>query len=156
MKSRLSNLHYFFLFLLSSIGFYSCSEDTNLNKIVPYVRVQFEHLDNENKLGAVGNAIYLGENDIATSAAGYKNHGIIIVRLNDGFAAYDATCTHDVESEEHVELDGVFAVCPVCNSKFDILQGGFPFNGSKARYNLKTYRTSNSNAGNHAEIRVYN
>ncbi len=156
MKSRQSNLHYFFLFLFTLIGFSSCSKDTNLDKIVPYTRVEFEYLDNENKLGAVGNTIYLDEDDIITSSAGYKNHGIIIVRLNEGFAAFDATCTHDVEAAEHVELDGAFAVCPICDSKFNVLQGGFPFNGSVARHQLKEYDTSSTNEGNHATIRVRN
>ncbi|MCZ4693283.1 hypothetical protein DWB61_02185 [Ancylomarina euxinus] len=156
MKPSQSNLHYFFLFLLTLVGFSSCSKDTNLDKIVPYAHVEFEYLDNENKLGAVGNTIYLDENDIITSSAGYKNHGIILVKLNEGYAAFDATCTHDVESQEHVELDGVFAVCPICDSKFNILQGGEPFNGSVARYNLKQYKTSSNGASSHAKIRVYN
>jgi nitrite reductase/ring-hydroxylating ferredoxin subunit len=156
MKSRQSNLHYFFLFLLTLIGFSSCSKDTDLDKIVPYSRVQFEYLDNENKLGAVGNSIYLNEDDITTSSAGYKNHGIILVKLSEGYAAFDATCTNDVESEEHVEIDGAFAICPVCDSKFNILQGGFPFAGSAARYQLKVYNTSSTSEGNHATIRVRN
>ena len=156
MKSRQSNLHYFFLFLLTLIGFSSCSKDTNLDKIVPYTRIQFEYNDNENKLGAENNSIYLDENDIITSSAGYRNHGIIIVRLSDGYAAFDATCTNDVESEEHIELDGVFAVCPVCDSKFNILDNGYPFNGSVARHKLKEYKTSSTSEGNHAKIRVYN
>lgn len=156
MKSSQSNLHYFFLILIPLLAFSSCSKDTNIDKIVPYTRVEFEYLDNENKLGAVGNSIYLDEDDIITSSAGYKNHGIIIVRLNEGFAAFDATCTNDVEADEHVELDGSFAECPICGSKFNVLQGGEPFNGSVARYNLKQYKTSSQSAGNHATIRVYN
>jgi len=156
MKSRLSNLHYFFIFLLPLIGFSSCSKDTNIDDIVPHVKIDFEYLDNENKLGAVGNSIYLDENDIVTHAAGYKNHGIIIVRLSDGYAAFDATCTNDVEAEEHIELDGVFAVCPNCDSNFNILQGGQPFNGSEARYSLKKYSTSDNGSNNHVKIRVFN
>tara|TARA_R110001583_G_scaffold74156_6_gene205605 strand:+ start:9736 stop:10206 length:471 start_codon:yes stop_codon:yes gene_type:complete len=156
MKSRQSNLHYFFLFLFTLIGFSSCSKDTNLDKIVPYTRVEFEYLDNENKLGAVGSSIYLDEDDIITSSAGYKNHGIIIVRLNEGFAAFDATCTYDVEAAEHVELDGSFAECPICESKFNIQQDGQPFNNSVARFNLKQYKTSSQSEGNHATIRVRN
>ncbi len=156
MKSRQSNLHYFFLFLLTLAGFSSCSEDTNLDEIIPNVPVNFQYLDNENKLGASGNAIYLSENDISTPPAGYKNHGIIIVRLNEGYAAFDATCTHDPEDQKHIELDGSFALCPICGSKFNIQQSGQPFNGSVARYNLKEYKTSSQSEGNHATIRVYN
>lgn len=156
MKSRQPNLHYFFLFLLTLTGFSSCSEDTNIDKIIPYTRVEFEYIDNENKLGAVGNSIYLDENDVISYSAGYKNHGIILVKLNEGVAAYDATCTHDVEAEEHIELDGIFAVCPLCESKFNILQGGEPFNGSEARYNLKKYKTSYNETNSHIRIRVYN
>lgn len=156
MKSRQSNLHFFFLFLFTLIGFSSCSKDTNLDKIVPYTRVEFEYHDNENKLGAENNSIYLDEDDIITSSAGYKNHGIILVHLNEGIVAFDATCTHDVESEEHLKLDGNFAVCPVCDSKFNILQIGEPFSGSIARYNLKKYKTYSQSVGNHATIRVRN
>jgi len=156
MKSKQSNLHFFFLLLFTLIGFSSCSDDTNTDDIVPYVRISFKYIDNNNALGAVGNSVYLDENDIVTSSAGYNGHGIIIVRLTKGYAAYDATCTNDVESEYHVELDGTFAICPVCGSKFNILQDGQPFNGSKAIYNLIQYKTSSTSEGNHASIRVYN
>ena len=81
MKSRQSNLHFFFLFLLTLIGFSSCSEGTDINDIVPDTHVDFTYHDNENKLGAENNSIYLGEDDIITSSAGYKNHGIILVLL---------------------------------------------------------------------------
>ncbi|MRT91637.1 hypothetical protein [Ancylomarina sp. 16SWW S1-10-2] len=156
MKLRQSNLHFFFLFLFILIDLSSCSKGTDIDEIVPYTLVDFTYHDNENKLGAENNCIYLDEETIGISKVGYKNHGIILVHLNDGIVAFDATCTNDVESDNHLELDGNFAVCPDCDSKFNILQVGEPFSGSVARYSLKTYKTSTYSLGNHATIRVRN
>ena len=156
MKPSHSNLHYFFLLLFTLICFSSCSDDTDTDDIVPYTLVSFTYIDNNNELAAVANSVYLDENNITTTSAGYKNHGVIIVKLTEGYAAFDATCTNDVESENHVVPDGAFAVCPDCGSTFNLLQDGYPFNDQKAIYKLKEYRTSYTSEGNHATIRVYN
>ena len=144
MKSRLSNLHYFFIFLLTLIGFSSCSDATDINDVVPYTRVQFEiHLVYYNDLDVPGKALYFDQNDIINSAAGYRDHGIYIVNTGDGFIAMDASCTHDVEADEHVEINednDALGICPLCKSEFVFLSGGSVHVGP-AKYDLKKYHT---------------
>lgn len=148
-----SNLLYFFLFLLLSTTFCSCSSDNDNKEIVPSWHINSTlYLDFHSELGSVGNALYFSS--IGGETVGYNDHGIIVVKLNNGFAAYDATCTHDIDVEEHVEPDGVFAECPVCESKFNLLDGGYPFEGSVAIHPLKKYRTSYSSSNR--TLRIYN
>jgi nitrite reductase/ring-hydroxylating ferredoxin subunit len=154
-----SNLLYFFLLLPLYGAICSCSSDSvDINDIVPYRKIDVNlNLDYHNEL-TNNTAIYF--DDVYGQQVGYKNHGIIVFRANDQYYAYDATCTNDVESIEHVELndpddqdawEGV-AVCPVCKSEFLIQNGAFPINESVAKYPLKSYRTSKS--GN--MLRIYN
>ncbi len=153
MSINKSNLLYFFLFLLLNTIFCSCSSDNKNKDIVPNWHINSTlYLDYHSELGSVNNALYFS--DIGGEPVGYMNHGIIVVKLNTGFAVYDATCTHDVEAEENVELDGVFAECPVCESKFNILDGGYPFEGSVARYPLKKYNARYSSSSN--TLRIFN
>jgi nitrite reductase/ring-hydroxylating ferredoxin subunit len=153
MKSNKSNLLYFFLFLLLSSFFSACSDSKSVDDIVPNWHINATiHLDYHSELNSVGNALYFDE--IGGSTVGYKNHGIFIIKLNSGYAAYDATCTHDVDADDPLELEGIFAECPICESKFNLMDGGYPFEGSIAKYPLKKYKTSFSSANN--TLRVYN
>ncbi|MDQ1769933.1 hypothetical protein GQR60_09070 [Labilibaculum sp. A4] len=152
MSHNKSNLPLFFLFCLINITFCSCSKDTNVDEIIPYVYVNGKiYLEFYDGLNSVGNALYFDE--IGTST-GYNGHGFIVVRTSTyEFDVFDASCTNDRDSEEHVELDGVFVKCPVCKSKFNILGDGYPFNGSVAIHKLKEYRNSYSSSTNTLNVR---
>ncbi len=141
MNSNKSNLQYFFLILLLNLTFCSCSKDTNVNEIIPYTYVKGTiHLDFYSELNSVGNALYFDE--IGTST-GYYGHGFIVIRTSTSeFAVFDASCTNDKDSDEHVEIEGTYAECPVCESKFSLLTGGWPFNDSVAEYKLKEYKST--------------
>lgn len=153
MSNNKSNLLHFFLFLLISIPFYSCSETTDENDIVPYTYVSGTiYLDFYSELNSIGNALYFDE--IGTSV-GYNGHGFIVVRTGTyEFTVFDATCTNYVDYDEHVEINGSYAECPVCESKFSLLTGGWPFNNSDAKYKLKEYKNSYSSSNN--TLHVYN
>ncbi|MPQ45606.1 hypothetical protein GCQ56_01180 [Marinifilum sp. N1E240] len=153
MNVNKSNLLYFFLLLTLSSLFCSCSSNSEEDEIIPntYINATI-YLDYYSELGSVGNAIYF--ETINGSSVGYLGHGVIVVKVNNGFSAFDATCSHDIEDEAHVELDGTFAECPICNSKFNLLDGGYPFEGSVARYPLKEFSTSYSSSSN--TLRIYN
>jgi len=157
MKSRQSNLHYFFLFLLTLIGFSSCSKGTDINEIVPYTRVSFQtYRYYHPELEDIGTGVYFDSDDPFNSSAGYRNHGIYIVNTGDDFIAMDATCTHDVDSVQHVILkedDPYIGVCPICKSEYIFLSGGANHTGP-SRHALRNYRVIyNSDT---KEIRVTN
>lgn len=79
---------------------------------------------------------------------GYKGNGIIVVHTpEDEYKAYDCTCTYELSDTAAVrpdERDIAGAICPCCGSKFELINCGMPTSG-KARYSLKSYRTTFSN-----------
>jgi len=152
MNDYKSNLLHFFLFLLLNITFWSCSDTTDEDDIVPYTYVNGTiRLDYYNDLNAIGNALYFDE--IGTSV-GYNGHGFIVVRTGTSeFAVFDATCTNDIDSDEYLEINGSYAECPVCGSKFSLLTGGWPFNESVAKYKLKEYQNTYYSSNNTLKVR---
>jgi len=142
MKSRQSNLHYFFLFLFTLIGFSSCSKGKNINEIIPYTRIKFQTYRHYHQdLEKIGEGIYFDSEDGFNSAAGYNNNGIYIINTGDGFLAMDATCTYNI-SDEHIILkedNPLIGICPDCKSEFIFLSGGAMHKGP-ARYPLRNYR----------------
>lgn len=49
-----------------------------------------------------------------------------VVVYIDGFgtySAYDMACPHCVKQDEPVEVDGMFAVCPICGEEYDLGAG---------------------------------
>jgi hypothetical protein len=130
----MSKLRLFFLIILLPIVFFRCET----NNPVPQVPVNFIIELNSplyNVLNSPGSSIIIPNE-------GYKNHGVIVTRVNfDEFAAYDATCTYDPEDAwGRVELDasGIFAFDKICNSKFNLLYDGSVMNGP-ATVPLKMY-----------------
>ncbi|WP_461630503.1 Rieske (2Fe-2S) protein [Labilibaculum euxinus] len=152
MSHNKSNLPLFFLFCLINITFCSCSKDTNVDEIIPYTYVKGTiYLDFYSELNSVGNALYFDEID---ASVGYNGHGFIVVRTSTSeFTVFDATCTNDKDSEEHLKIEGSYAECPVCGSKFSLLTGGWPFNDSEAKYKLKEYRNTYYSGNNTLKIR---
>ena len=152
MRINKSNLLYFFLFLLLNTFFCSCSKTISEDDIVPHVFVQGTiYLEYHSELNSIGNALYFDE--IGTST-GYKGHGFIVVRTSSSeFAVFDASCTNDVEADEHVEVDEALAVCPICESQYSLLTGAWPLNNSVAKYKLKGYRNTYYSSRNELKVR---
>lgn len=131
--------------LFTLLSFHSCNEN---HQVVPNVYVDFTIMltDPEfNALNVPGNSI---------TVTGGVN-GIIIYRISqDEFAAYDRTCTHNVDDSCQVQVDEtlLFAVDSMCcGSKFLLLDGSV-YEG-EAIYPLKSYRTSFDGS---TYLRVYN
>lgn len=145
-----SNVTHFFVYILLIFAFSSCSSDEEYDPVIPHTYVNITlHLDYYTQLNTTGTPVYI--DNIAGKTQGYRGHGIIVMRLNDKFVAYDATCTHDTEIKEHLEIEGLFAKCPVCESKFN-LYDSYPFKGSVARYPMKVYKTYFSSSNNTLRI----
>lgn len=63
---------------------------------------------------------------------------------SDAYYAFDAACPYEANSKTRVEVDadGLYAVCPACQSRFELINGfGNPVSGP-AEYNLKPYQVS--------------
>nr|WP_320118119.1 hypothetical protein [uncultured Marinifilum sp.] len=160
MNINKSNLLYFFLLLPLCLIFCSCSSDSvDINDIVPYRKIDvYLDLTYYNEL-TNNTALYFDYID--GNWVGYKNHGIFVYKSNGQYYCCDASCTHDVEADEHLELNdpddddawnnGV--TCPICGSEFILsTESPSPIPGSTAIYSLKSYNISLS--GN--KLHIYN
>ncbi len=121
-------------FILLVSGINSCNDKDH---VVPYRYVNFSISIYDPEfvtLTSPGNSI---------TVTGGVN-GIVIYRISEtDFAAYDRTCTYQVEENCQVSVDntGVFAVDSVCCSSEFLLLDGSVTNGP-ATYPLKPYNTS--------------
>jgi len=143
----LSNLLYFLAILFASAFFSACSSDKVNEEIIPYTYINFKiNLDYYNHLNPIGNSLYFKQMP-GGGSLGYRGHGIIVTHTMDGYVTYDATCTLDINSGEALVLKEPLAECPVCKSRFSLLDA-YPLNNSEARYPLKKYRTRYSSSNN--------
>jgi nitrite reductase/ring-hydroxylating ferredoxin subunit len=143
-----SNLRFFFLSLLLLFAQTACEK--NKNDVIPDVYVNF-YLDLNDPeffdLNAVANHFIVTSltNNIGSNAAGFSGNGIIVYHSMPGeYLAYDRTCPHDyVNGGESVKvnIDGIYAVCPECETNYALPSGGTPSSGP-GKYPLKNYRTS--------------
>jgi nitrite reductase/ring-hydroxylating ferredoxin subunit len=145
-----SNINIFFILLLTLLFPASCSKEKN--DVIPDVYVDFYISLNDPQffdLTAPLNYAYVdaSTNNIGERAAGYDGNGIIIFRAQENeFFAYDRTCPHDYfvngMSIKVSVIDGIYAVCPECSSKYALPNYGTPLSGYVSKYPLKNYRTS--------------
>ncbi|MDP2422752.1 MAG: Rieske 2Fe-2S domain-containing protein [Bacteroidales bacterium] len=118
--------------------------------------------DDENEIPFTPTNIYIDPNSTINwelnSPGGWiylsntaPSKGIIVYRSSmDDFMAFERTCSHDPREPAArvvVESSSITAACPVCSSKFILLDGS-PFSGP-ARRPLKQYRTSYNGATLH-------
>ncbi|MDP4290641.1 MAG: hypothetical protein Q8908_06135 [Bacteroidota bacterium] len=129
MKTFLSTILLVFLLFSSS-----CKDENPYN--IPYVAVNFYVYPNgiDSDLGISGYKYF--------SRVGYR--GIVVYRMTpDQFFAYDRTCTYDSQNPSaiiNVDPSGLYAVCPVCGSRY-LLTDGYPFKGP-SKNQLVQYHTS--------------
>ena len=143
-----SNLRFFLLTLL--LLFVQTACEKNKNDVIPDVYVNF-YLDLNDPeffdLNAVANYIIVtsATNNIGPNSAGFSGNGIIVYHSMPGeYLAFDRTCPHDyVNSGEAIKVvvDGIYAVCPVCETNYALPSFGSPTSGP-GKYALKNYRTS--------------
>jgi nitrite reductase/ring-hydroxylating ferredoxin subunit len=132
----IKNARLIILSLLLIINF-SCSKKEQTDNPIPTVQVNFSLNPNSTEyieLNVVNGSVSL--------TGGYR--GIIVFRKSvNEFMAYERACPNDWQNPNariNVEQSGITAVCPVCNSKFVLLDGS-PYQGPSS-YPLKQYQTS--------------
>ncbi len=150
-----SNLRFFLIVMTLALMTISCSREDY--DVIPDVYVDFMvDLRHDpyffNFSSVPGNSIYISPatNNLGIKAAGFDGNGIILYNAGEGeYYAYDRTCPHcytgDPSRSVAVEIDGVFALCPHCNTNYQLLSGS-PVSGP-GKYPLKPYRTSLTTMG---------
>jgi hypothetical protein len=156
-----SNLKIFLFAALLLQLLYSCSDEKN--DVIPDITIDFriyfsdpEFFDLNN---APGSSALISSSHIhlGIGTGGYDNNGIIVYNSGlEGFEyyAFDRTCPHCyVTASESiaVNVDGVFAVCPRCNTLYAMGSSGMPQSGP-GQYYLKNYNTDYFGSG----VRVWN
>lgn len=114
-----------------------CSKQSENANDIPYVLVNFSINPNSTeyiRLNTVDGWEYL--------TGGYK--GILVFRKSvNEFVSFERACPYDWQNTNArivVDTSGITAYCPVCKSKY-ILLDGTPYSGP-SRYPLKQYQTS--------------
>jgi len=130
---RKKKVREWFLLVIIGLVAFSCKKEEQAPEI-PYVYVNFS-------INPDGTQ-YINLNPVngwETVVGGYK--GILIFRKSvNEFVAFERTCPYDPGKEGaqvRVEESGITCYCPVCNSKY-IMVDGTPFEGP-SRYPLKQY-----------------
>lgn len=126
------------IYILITFLFLSC--DNNKSDTFPYAYVNVT-LDLQNPL-------YLDLHNVSGSVIvvneGYNRNGIMVYRSGiDEFKAYDCTCTYIIPdncSIKQSENSIVKAVCPCCDSEFELFYGSVSI--GPAITPLKEYQTS--------------
>ena len=143
-----SKLKIFCLIILITTLHSACNKDEY--DVIPDVTVdfyidlndpEFFDLAVETGYALVGSST----NNLGIYASGYDDNGIIIYHAPaDEFIAYDRTCPYDYKINSKsaaVDVDGVYAECPLCKSTWALPSFGAPASGP-SKYPLKIYRTS--------------
>lgn len=127
----------FSLLLLTFLIFFTCCKKDEEYNPIPTVLVNFSINPNGTEysnLNTVNGSEYL--------TGGYK--GIIVFRKSPyEFSAFDRACPYDWEVNDArilVDTAGSTAYCPVCKSRF-LLLDGTPFEGP-SKYPLLQYQTT--------------
>ncbi|MBO4622224.1 MAG: hypothetical protein J5635_06115 [Paludibacteraceae bacterium] len=88
-----------------------------------------------------------------TERVGYSGV-LVFVNFNEQYSAFDLCCPHCVQRYQPLEVNGIFAVCPVCGEEYDLSYGyGVPTKGIAENY-LKTYKTNYNSAT--GKLVIYN
>jgi len=145
---RFSGLTVFFLFFLSAAFLNSCGKANN--DVIPDVYVDFtiDLLDPEFvslSVINVSDTVDASTNNWGYRSAGFSNNGIIVFSGPDNYYSYDRTCPHDFsETGSAIKIrieDNIYAVCPVCRTKYSLSTYGTPLSGP-GKFPLKNYKTS--------------
>ena len=88
-----------------------------------------------------------------TERVGYAGL-LLFVNFNEQYSAFDLCCPHCVNRNHPIEVNGIFADCPVCGESYDLSYGlGVPTKNIAKNY-LKTYKCNyNRTSG---KLVVYN
>ena len=147
------------LFILPCCLLLSACEKVNYRSSVPnvpvnytlYITTEFPHfiVDNGFQVLTITSSKYERE------SVGYA--GLLIWTAMDGhYHAADLCCPNCLKRNKPVEVDGLFAICPLCDEHFDLSYGyAFPTKG-KTDESLKKYQVLLNNNATGQVLRITN
>lgn len=131
-------------YIILALFFLTSCEDTTFRSAVPSRPVQltintaagmYVHFVREN-IGACvvvdpDGYHFNGQTLPLTPTDYYGFSGVVIYVTNDqNYAAFDLCCPHCIKQFEHCQIDGCYAVCPICGEQYDLSFGyGTPSKG---------------------------
>lgn len=120
--------------------------------VLPYVKVNVTFYLNDPQYQSIQNpATAIKITRFLSQPVGYLGNGIIVFHeIDNSFYAYDATCTNSDHQSLKI-VDGIFAQCPGCETKFSLINGYAAGNGS---LRLQRYDVMVSSSNN--QLTVYN
>lgn len=129
--------HFFFL-IITTIVFFSCDKDENLNSNNPYLPNYPVNLQIDKNLPAYDNLNY-PSNAVYINSGNAGVRGVIVFNTGSGYTAFDAACPNQALSAcSTMTIDGVNAVCPCDEKEYSLFTGL----ASGAQYPMKQYRVS--------------
>lgn len=143
MDNCFSKLRFFLILMSGIILFQSCTKETS--DVVPetYINIVL-YSDITTQIG-ISQSRIITNTMVPVNSLGYDNNGIIIYRNSQNeYFAYDRTCTYHIEESIAVNLwtNPMFAVCPKCNTKYQLFWSGIPADEGPSVYPLKQYKAS--------------
>lgn len=147
------------LFILPCCLLLSACEKVNYRSSVPnvpvnytlYITTEFPHFIVDNGF----QALTITSSKYERESVGYA--GLLIWTAMDGhYHATDLCCPNCLKRNKPVEVDGLFAVCPLCDEHFDLSYGyAFPTKG-KTDESLKKYQVLLNNNATGQVLRITN
>lgn len=81
---------------------------------------------------------------------------LIWVGMDNAYHAADLCCPNCVKRDKPMLVDGLYAICPLCEEEFDLSYGyAIPTKG-KTKETMKKYNTSYRNMATGAQLYIYN
>ncbi len=148
----------YIIILFITTLFISC-ENPNYRSSVPSVPVNFTlNITSEYPHFIVDNGfqtITVTQSRYEREYVGYA--GLLLwIAMDGNYHAADLCCPHCLKPNKPVEIDGIYAVCPICNEQFDLSYGlALPTQGF-THEPLRKYRTIINTSVTGLTLRVIN
>ena len=134
-------------------------EDLNRRSPVPHVPVNYTlYITREYPHFVIDNGyntMTITQTKFEREYIGYA--GLLIwVGMDGNYHAADLCCPHCLKPNQPLEVDGFYAVCPICDEHFDLSYGfAFPTKGT-TKEPLRKYRTTLSATITGQTLRIIN
>lgn len=136
----------------------SC-EDINWQSSVPYMPVNYTlYITSKHPHFVVENGFQtmsITEKQFPNEYLGYA--GILVwVGMDNQYYAADLCCPHCLKRNKPLQVDGLYAVCPICSEQFDISYGICNPTQGVTKEPLRRYHTSYRMKATGNELYIFN